>query len=187
MSATVQAALASTVLLHLCPPSSRIDVAVQVIASDGGALAACITAAGAALADAGIAMRDVVAAAGATKLDGACLLDPNQAEANGGGPAVVVAAHVGALPAVSDDAASAATTANNAIVVLQVDGSPAASVEDVEALAALAADGCRAAGGVVRAALGDAAARCAAVRHQAATAAVLGVSGGAADTDMVGA
>jgi hypothetical protein len=184
----VQAALASTVLLHLLPPSSRLDVAVQVLASDGSALAAAITAAGAAVADAGIAMRDVLAAASATKLDGACLLDPNQAEAAGGGPAVLVAAHVGALPAASDpSSASASTSGGNAVVAFQADGSPAASVEEVEALAALAADGCRAVGGVVRAALGEAAARCAAVRDAAKAGGAAGVAAGGGDADMVGA
>jgi len=178
-SSTVQAALASTALLHLLPPGSRLDVAVQVLQADGGSLAACLTAAGAALADAGVPMRGVLGAAAATSLEGAGLLDPNQAETNAGGASVLVAAHAGALA----DGAN-----GNALVAWQVDGSPAAGVEEVEGLTGLAADGAAAVGGLVRAALLASAARCASGRAGVVDGKGVGArTGGGGDAEMVGA
>jgi len=182
-SATVQAVLASTALLHLLPPASRVDVAVQILQADGGSLAAAITAAGAALGDAGIPMRGVVGAAGAIALDGAPLLDPNQAETNAGGAGVLVAAHAGALTASSPEPATGGGA--NAIVAWQVDGGPAAGVEEVEELTQLAVDGAAAVGGLVRAALFESAARCAAGRAGASTKKV--EAGAGDDAEMVGA
>jgi len=189
-SAMVQAALASTALLHLLPPASRVDVSVQVLQADGGgggALAAAITAAGAALADAGIPMRGVLGAASATAVDGAPLLDPNQAETNAGGASALVAAH--ALVA-AQDASSVGDNNSNTVVAWQVDGGPAAGVEEVEALTRLAADGAAAVGGLVRAALFASAARCAAGRAAAGSKklgqADGGADGGGGDAEMAG-
>ena len=191
-SATVQAALASTALLHLLPPGSRLDVAVQVLQADGGSLAVAITAAGAALADAGIPMRGVIGAAASTALEGAALLDPNQAETGAGGAAVLVAAHAGALAAEGGGGGVGATGGGgNAIIAWQVDGGPAAGVEEVEGLTGLAADGAAAVGGLVRAALFASAARCAAGRAGVASGRGLGAQadagGGGGDAEMVGA
>ena len=155
-----------------------MDVAVQVLQADGGgSLAACITAAGAALADAGIPMRGVLGAAAATSLDGAGLLDPNRAETDAGGASVLVAAHAGAL---------ADGSHGGALVAWQVDGSPAAGVEEVEGLTGLAADGAAAVGGLVRAARFASAARCAAGRAGVAEGKGVGRADGG-DAEMVGA
>ena len=75
----------------------------------------------------------------------------------------------------------------------QVDGGPAAGVEEVEALTRLAADGAAAVGGLVRAALFESAARCAAGRAGVgARKAKLeegggGGGGGGGDAEMAGA
>ena len=74
-------------------PRSEIAVSVQILASDGGALVAALNAGTLALIDAGVAMRDFVAAAAALHppLGGAPLLDPCHAETLGGAPELVVA------------------------------------------------------------------------------------------------
>jgi exosome complex component RRP41 len=74
-------------------PRSEIAVTVQVLASDGGALVAALNAGTLALIDAGVAVRDFVAAAAALHppLGGAPLMDPCHAETLGGAPELVVA------------------------------------------------------------------------------------------------
>ena len=91
-------ALEATVLASL-HPRSRIDVCVQVLAADGGWLAAAVNAASAALADAGVPCADLLAAATATSLPGCgdqALLDPSHAEECGDGVLVTVGVHSGA-------------------------------------------------------------------------------------------
>jgi len=56
-------------------PRTAIDVFVEVLQADGGTRCASITAASLALADAGIPMRDLVAACAAGKVDGILVLD----------------------------------------------------------------------------------------------------------------
>jgi exosome complex component RRP41 len=73
-------------------PRSEITVSVHVLAADGGALVAALNAGTLALIDAGVAMRDFVAAAGALHAGGrALLLDPCAAETLGGAPELLVA------------------------------------------------------------------------------------------------
>ncbi len=67
---------------------------MQVLQADGGTRAACINAAFLALADAGVPMRDSVAACAAGYLDATPLLDLNYIEDSGGGPDVTVALHI---------------------------------------------------------------------------------------------
>jgi exosome complex component RRP41 len=61
-------------------PRAAIDVFVEVLQADGGSRCAGITAASIALADAGINMRDIVAACAAGKVDNKIVLDINDAE-----------------------------------------------------------------------------------------------------------
>jgi len=66
-------------------PRAAIDVFVEVLQSDGGSRCAGITAASVALADAGINMRDLVAACAAGKVDDTIVLDINDTEDKEGG------------------------------------------------------------------------------------------------------
>ena len=61
-------------------PRTAIDVYLEVLQSDGGSRGAGITAASLALADAGINMRDLVAACAAGKVDGQIVLDLSDLE-----------------------------------------------------------------------------------------------------------
>src|ERR671921_1740648 len=61
-------------------PRAAIDVFVEVLQSDGGSRCAGITAASVALADAGVNMRDLVAACAAGKVDDKIVLDINDIE-----------------------------------------------------------------------------------------------------------
>jgi exosome complex component RRP41 len=61
-------------------PRAAIDVFVEVLQADGGSRCAGITAASIALADAGINMRDIVAACAAGKVDNKIVLDINDTE-----------------------------------------------------------------------------------------------------------
>lgn len=61
-------------------PRSTIDVFVEVLQADGGTRCAGITVASLALADAGIPMRDLVAAVSAGKVDGHVVLDLDNVE-----------------------------------------------------------------------------------------------------------
>jgi len=72
-------------------PRSEISVAVHVLASDGGMLAAGLNAGTLALIDAGIAMKDFTVAASAMYVQRTVLLDPNQHECASGAPELVVA------------------------------------------------------------------------------------------------
>jgi len=72
-------------------PSAAIDVYVEVLQSDGGSRCAGITAASVALADAGISMRDLVAACAAGKVDEKIVLDINDTEDKEGGADMPVA------------------------------------------------------------------------------------------------
>ena len=61
-------------------PRTAIDVFIEVIEADGGTRTASITAASVALADAGIPMRDLVAAIAVGKINGKLALDINGVE-----------------------------------------------------------------------------------------------------------
>ncbi|MHC1586317.1 MAG: exosome complex exonuclease Rrp41 [Candidatus Hecatellaceae archaeon] len=61
-------------------PRSMIDIFIEVLQSDGGTRCAGITAASLALADAGIPLRDLVAACAVGKVDGQLVVDLNDDE-----------------------------------------------------------------------------------------------------------
>jgi len=84
ISKVMREALEPAVLLEDYPRAA-IDVFVEVLQSDGGSRCAGITAASVALADAGINMRDLVAACAAGKVDEKIVLDINDTEDKEGG------------------------------------------------------------------------------------------------------
>ena len=65
-------------------PKSAIDVFIDVLQSDGGTRCAAVTAAAVALADAGIPMKDMVAAVAVGKVEGKLALDLSKEEDNWG-------------------------------------------------------------------------------------------------------
>ena len=71
-------------MMHLYP-NSEIEVKVQVLQTDGGALTAAINACTLALIDAGVAMRDFVVGCGVVYVQRTPLLDPNYMECSSGG------------------------------------------------------------------------------------------------------
>lgn len=125
ITSVIRSALEQTILLELMP-GSQIDIFVQVLQADGGTRCACINAAMLALAEAGIPMRDVVAACAAGHLDSTPLLDLNYVEDSGGGPDVVVALHANL----------------DKVVVLQMDNK--LPLETLETVIELAVEGCKA-------------------------------------------
>ena len=65
----------------------------MLVQADGGTRCACINAAMLAVAEAGIPVRDMIAACAAGHLDSTNVLDMNYMEDSGGGPDVAVAIH----------------------------------------------------------------------------------------------
>lgn len=106
-------------------PRTAIDVFVEVLQADGGTRCASITAASLALADAGIPMKDLVAACAAGKVDDTIVLDLMDTEDKIGTADVPVAL----MPNL------------NAITLLQMDG--ILSLEEFEKAVNLALEGCR--------------------------------------------
>lgn len=88
-SLVVQRALEGVVLVENYP-KSEIDVYVQVLQDDGGALVAAVNAAMLALVNAGVAMRDMVVACGVGMVDGVLVVDPNAVESGGERPELVM-------------------------------------------------------------------------------------------------
>ena len=79
LSKVTREAIEPTIFTELFPRTA-IDVFIEVLQSDGGTRCAGITAASLALADAGIPLRDLVAACAAGKVDGQLVLDLNEME-----------------------------------------------------------------------------------------------------------
>ena len=79
LSKVIREALESVIFVELYPRTT-IDVFIEVIQADAGTRTAGIMAASLALADAGIPMRDLVAAIAVGKVDGQLVLDINQLE-----------------------------------------------------------------------------------------------------------
>ena len=75
LSAGLTRTMAATILLENYP-KARIDVSVFVLEDDGSAYAAIVSVASMALAEAGIAMRDLVCGASAVVKNGEILMDP---------------------------------------------------------------------------------------------------------------
>ncbi len=79
LSKVVREALEATIFTELYPRTT-IDVFIEVLQADGGTRTAGLTAAALAVADAGIPMRDLVAAVAVGKVDGVLVLDINEIE-----------------------------------------------------------------------------------------------------------
>ncbi len=83
LSKVAREALEPVILSELFPRTS-IDIFIEVISADGGTRTAALNAASLALADAGIPMRDLVAAVAVGKVEGHLILDVDQVEDNYG-------------------------------------------------------------------------------------------------------
>ncbi|MHA1264210.1 MAG: exosome complex exonuclease Rrp41 [Candidatus Helarchaeota archaeon] len=79
LSMVIRNALVPAIFVNYYP-KTLIDITIQVLAADGGTRCACINAASLALADAGIAQRDLVSAVAVGKIDGTVVLDLNDIE-----------------------------------------------------------------------------------------------------------
>jgi len=89
-SLVLQQTIESAILVELLP-RTQIDIYVQVLQADGGAKPACINAAAMALMDAGVPLRDIIAACEVGFLDNTPILDKNLQELQASGPDVLVA------------------------------------------------------------------------------------------------
>lgn len=83
ISKVIREALEPAVFLELYPRAA-IDVFIEILQADAGTRTAGITAASVALADAGVPMRDLVAAVAVGKVDGTLVLDLTKLEDNWG-------------------------------------------------------------------------------------------------------
>jgi len=83
LSKVIREALEPAVFLEYYPRTS-IDIFIEVLQADGGTRCAGITVASLALADAGVPMRDLVAACAAGKIDGKIVLDLTDTEDKNG-------------------------------------------------------------------------------------------------------
>jgi len=90
MSKTIREVLESAICAELYA-ECQIHIFVQVLEADGGIRAACINAASAALAHAGIAMVDLTTCSSAGHVAGIPILDLSAAELGAGGPEVTLA------------------------------------------------------------------------------------------------
>ncbi len=79
LSKVIREALEATIFTELYPRAT-IDVFIEVLQADGGTRTTGLTAASLAVADAGIPMRDLVAAVAVGKVDGVIVLDIDEVE-----------------------------------------------------------------------------------------------------------
>ncbi len=124
LSKVIREALEPSIFVEYYPRTS-IDIFIEILQADGGTRCAGITTASLALADAGIPMRDLVAACAAGKADGHLVLDLNDVEDKAGEADVPLAL----MPNL------------NAVTLLQMDGS--LTIEEFEKAINLALDGCK--------------------------------------------
>lgn len=124
LSKVIREALEPSIFVEYYPRTS-IDIFIEVLQADGGTRCAGITAASLALADAGIPMRDLVAACAAGKIDGHLALDLMDVEDKAG----------------EADVPLALMSNLNAVTLLQMDGS--LTIEEFEKAVNLALDGCK--------------------------------------------
>lgn len=123
LSKVIRESLEPSIFLEYYPRTS-IDIFIEVLQADGGTRCASITAASLALADAGIPMRDLVAACAAGKIDDTIVLDLMDTEDKKG----------------SADVPVALMSNLNAITLLQMDG--ILSFKEFEKAFNLALKGC---------------------------------------------
>jgi len=124
ISKVIREALEPSIFLEYYPRTG-IDVFVEVLQADGGTRCASITAASLALADAGIPMKDLVAACAAGKVDNTIILDLMDVEDKADGADVPVAL----MPNL------------NVITLLQMDG--ILTFDEFKKAVNLALDGCK--------------------------------------------
>jgi len=124
LSKVIREALEPAIFLEYYPKTA-IQVYIEILQADGGTRCAGITAASLALADAGIPMRDLVAACAAGKADGKLIVDLMDTEDKVGDADVPVAF----MPNL------------NAITLLQMDGN--LTVDEFENAISMAVDGCK--------------------------------------------
>jgi exosome complex component RRP41 len=124
LSKVIREALEPAIFLEYYPRTG-VDIFVEVLQADGGTRCAALTAAALALADAGIPMRDLVAACAAGKADDQVVLDLMDEEDKLGSADVPVAL----MPNL------------NAITLLQMDG--ILTLEEFEQAVKMAIDGCK--------------------------------------------
>ncbi len=124
LSKVIREALEPSIFVEYYPRTS-IDIFIEILQADGGTRCAGITTASLALADAGIPMRDLVAACAAGKADGHLVLDLMDVEDKAGEADVPLAL----MPNL------------NAVTLLQMDGS--LTIEEFEKAINLALDGCK--------------------------------------------
>lgn len=106
LSKVIRESLETSIVSELYPRTS-IDIFIEVLQSDGGSRCAGITAASLALADAGIPLREIVAACAVAKIDGQVVLDPSDIEDKQG----------------EADLPVAYMPKSNAVTLIQMDGS----------------------------------------------------------------
>lgn len=111
-------------------PNAGIDISMEVLESDGGTRVTGITAAGLALADAGIPMKGLVSACAAGVVDGEVVLDVNGIEDKEGNADIPIAT----INYFDDE------TQNEEVTLLQMDGD--LSKEQVNESIELAKKGC---------------------------------------------
>jgi len=124
LSKVIREALEPSVFLEHYPRTS-IDIFIEVLQADGGTRCAGINVASLALADAGIPMRDLVAACAAGKVEGQLVLDLTDIEDKAG----------------TADLPLALMPNMNAITLLQMDGD--LTTNEFEQVLNLAIDGCK--------------------------------------------
>jgi len=124
LSKVIREALEPSVFTEYYPRTS-IDLFIEVLQADGGTRCAGITVASLALADAGIPMRDLVAACAAGKIEGQIVLDLTDVEDKAGEADMPLAYMPNA----------------NAITLLQMDGMLPG--EEFESMVNLAVEGCK--------------------------------------------
>jgi exosome complex component RRP41 len=124
LSKVIREALEPSIFVEYYPQTS-IDIFIEVLQADGGTRCAGITAASLALADAGIPMRDLVAACAAGKVEGHLVVDLTDLEDKGG----------------EADLPLALMPSLNAITLLQMDGN--LTTDEFEKVVNLAINGCR--------------------------------------------
>jgi len=124
LSKVIRESLEPSVFVEYYPRTS-IDLFIEVLQADGGTRCSGITVASLALADAGIPMRDLVAACAAGKVEGRLVLDLTDFEDKGGEADVPLAW----MPNL------------NAVTLLQMDGM--LTIEEFEQVVNLALEGCK--------------------------------------------
>jgi len=124
LSKVIRQALEPSVFVEYYPRTS-VDIFIEVLQADGGTRCAGITVASLALADAGIPMRDLVAACAAGKVEGKLVLDLTDTEDKAG----------------EADLPLALMPNLNAITLLQMDGQ--LTTDEFEQAVNLALNGCK--------------------------------------------